>query len=206
MTGRFAPSGGGGGVRSHHEPPKGAGETSSVPDPGHHGGGAPPETRKPRRPLQREDVTAEYLNGAKPGSGSFTHEPGYPITDPEKNKPHGEIETAKLLHDRLGGTIVLKAAINQQHVATPDYEWRGKLWEHKNPSSEKAANSLIRHGLRQIERNPGGIVLNFGDHDISLPALNEIIQKRMQWRPEESPIDVIVISKGEVIQVQRFKR
>ena len=87
----------------------------------------------------------------------------------------------------------------------PDYIWNSKLWDLKTATTEKSANSLIRKGLHQIEDNPGGIFLDYGDRDISLDMLLNVIEKRMQWYKGEG-LDIMIVQNGEVIKVLRYEK
>lgn len=148
---------------------------------------------------QAENVMPEYLRNATPGVGSVTYDNGY---DMIRHAP--EIKTAQWLHDNLGGDIVLLQERNVKNVKTPDYIWRGKKWDEKTSSSEKSASSAIRHGLKQIEGNPGGIVLNFEQKDISVGALRNIIDKRMNWYSLDNKIDILVISNNNLVIALRY--
>ena len=63
----------------------------------------------------------------------------------------------------------------------PDYLWREHLWDLKTLSGIKAANSAVRHGIKQISGNPGGIILNLENNIFSETELWKIIDKRMGW-------------------------
>ncbi|MCD8189978.1 MAG: minor capsid protein [Clostridiales bacterium] len=146
-----------------------------------------------------EDVLDEYLSTATPGEGTITFDDGY-----DKGKFKDEVATAQWLHDNLGGDIHVLQDINRDKIKTPDYLWRGKFWDLKCTSTEKAANSAIRHGIKQISENPGGIILNFGDYDCSLDTLWKIVDKRMGWY--EIDLDILAITKNELIGVRRYKK
>lgn len=96
-----------------------------------------------------EDVLEEYLSTAMPGTDSITYDEGYNI-----GGHTAEIKTAQWLHDNLGGDIVLLNERNEDKVKTPDYIWRGKRWDLKSVSTEKAANSAVRHGLSKYKKIP----------------------------------------------------
>ncbi|MBQ9348980.1 MAG: hypothetical protein IJT94_16860, partial [Oscillibacter sp.] len=156
------------------------------------------EVEAPKPFMRGVDVTKEYIDNATPGVGTVELEDGY-----EEATHKAEIETAEWLHKNLGGNIRLLHESNEQRVKTADYLWRDKLWDLKSVTSEKAANSAIRYGLHQIEENPGGIILNYGECDIRLALLNSFIEKRMQWyqRPHA---DILVLSRGELLEALRY--
>ena len=147
----------------------------------------------------RGDVTSEYLKSAKPGIGNITLDKGY-----TESKHREEIKIAQWLHDTIGGDIVLLCETNEDKVKTPDYLWNEKMWDLKTISSEKAANSAVRHGIAQIRENPGGIILDFGDREFSLSALLDVIDRRMGWYDTNGSVDILVLSKGKLISAKRY--
>lgn len=152
--------------------------------------------------MKEQDVTSEYLRAAKPNEGAITYDEGYDV------KLHqDEIDMAEWLHNTFGGDIQLLKEVNEDKHKTPDYLWRGKMWDLKKLSSEKAANSALRHGLQQIRDNPGGIFLDFQNWSFSLNLLLEVIDKRVKWyRPnEDEKIDILIISDGKLFCAIRYK-
>lgn len=109
-----------------------------------------------RKILVPKDVTEEYFSHAVPGQGSVTYEDGY-----DKNLHQGEISFSKWLFNTFGGNIRLLNEINLDKVSTPDFLWYDREWDLKTTSTEKSADAAIRHGLKQIRRNPGGIFLDY---------------------------------------------
>ena len=142
------------------------------------------------------DVSRLYREDATPGRGLIDYEDGY-IKKNNKN----EIETARIIHKKYGGDIVLKAEKYGQK--NPDYEWLGSYWDLKSTTTEKAANSAIKSGMKQIRSHPGGIILNFGSNEFSMEKLMRTIDLRMQWYPDDSA-DIVIISNGDVIKVLRY--
>jgi len=84
-------------------------------------------------------------------------------------------------------------------VKTADYLWRGKLWDLKTVTTEKAANFAVRKGMKQIRENPGGIILDYRGASIDLDVLAEVIKKRLQWRKEQFAMDIMIILDGQVL-------
>lgn len=148
-----------------------------------------------------ENVLEEYKRKATPGQGSITYDEGY-----NRTRHAEEIKTAQWLHDTLGGDIMLLNESNIQGQKMPDYLWRNSYWDLKTLSSEKAANSAIRHGLQQIRNNPGGLILDMGDLEVSLDELNAVIEKRMQWNQTKAAVDIMVIQKGKPIEILRYQK
>ena len=151
--------------------------------------------------LQRQEVTQEYVDNAKPNDGSILFEDGY---DKANNK--NEIATAEWVHQNLGGDIKLLKVINEDNKKTPDYLWRSTLWDQKGTTTEAAANTAIQRGLKQIKENPGGVFLdyNIGRCDIVWEDLLAVMDKRMQWYHGDAPIDVIVILNGGTFRAVRY--
>ena len=118
-----------------------------------------------------ENVLEEYLQTATPGKGTITYDEGY-----NRTRHADEVKTAQWLHDTLGGDIVLLNEAQGYKILTPDYRWRGKLWDLKSVTTEKAANSAVRHGLKQIQSAPGGVILNYGENSISLSELKNVLK------------------------------
>ena len=157
----------------------------------------PNKVRLPQEsPLQ--SVLPEYLRTASPGVGSIAYDTGYDMA-----RHADEIKTAQWLHDHLGGDIMLLNEANNYKAMTPDYIWNGKLWDLKTASTEKSANSAVRHGLKQIQENPGGIILNYGQNIISVDSLKEVLRKRLTASATQN-VDILVICKDELLTVQRF--
>ena len=156
------------------------------------------EAAKNNTPL---NVTAEYLKNAKPGTGEISFEPGY-----LHDKRHEvEIAGAKWLHDTLGGDVVLLAESVDYQEKRADYRWRGRFWDYKAPTTEKAADNSVRHGIKQIMANPGGILLDYKQNQIDMPALERIITNRAKRANLES-FDIMIVSDGKVASVLRYKK
>ena len=77
------------------------------------------------------------------------------------------------------------------------------MWDLKTVSTEKSANSAVRHGLKQIQENPGGIILNYEQNKISVELLKDILQKRLNASATQD-VDIVVLANDELLTVQRF--
>ncbi|MBR4193561.1 MAG: hypothetical protein IKO68_00130 [Oscillospiraceae bacterium] len=148
-----------------------------------------------------EDVIAEYFAKATPGIGELIIPPGYDM-GPNHER---ERKTAEWLLNTFGGEIIVKKEENTNHKKTADYLWDGKLWDLKNPTTEKAANSLVRHGVSQIQENPGGVILDYEDIDFNMDQLRTVLDKRMQW-VHGITVDIMVVGKGTAQAVYRYKK
>lgn len=146
-----------------------------------------------------EDVTTEYVKKSQPGKGEIIYDDGYKI---QTHKD--EINIAKWLHRNLGGDIFLINEKNIQNIKSADYLWNGKLWDLKTVTTEKSANSALRKGIKQIATNPGGIILNYSNNNISNTNLIKEINHRLEY--SEISIDVIVIINGKLEKIYRNKK
>ena len=66
-----------------------------------------------------------------------------------------------------------------------------------------AAGSAVRHGLKQIQENPGGIILNYEQNTFSLETLKDVLRKRSTASATQD-VDILVICKEKLFTVQRF--
>ena len=146
-----------------------------------------------------QDVTTEYLNAAIPGLGSVTYEDGYRTKDHQQ-----EINTAQWLHRTFGGDITLlkESEIKNQKMA--DFLWNSRLWELKNTSSINGADKSMQHAIKQIQDNPGGIILNISEN-INLLQLEYQLARRIR-RSQTGMLDLIMLSQGELIKVLRYRK
>lgn len=152
----------------------------------------------PKR-IEPEDVTEEYLRTATPGQGKITYDEGY-----EEKQHQTEIDFAEWIQESFGGDIRLLKEVDKPGVYTPDYEWNGKLWDLKVASTEKAADAAIRHGLRQIAANPGGVILDYRGRPIDGAALLAVINARMRHMSAGTVDILTVFASG--IKVYRYKK
>lgn len=158
------------------------------------------ENKKAAINKEPQDVTQEYFDRATPGKGNLSHDGRY-----DRNLHKNEVETARILYKTFGGDMRLLTESRKFGEKTPDCEWNGKLWEFKNLETEKAADGAIRRGLKQIDKNPGGLVLNYENHEITYEALDRVISDRTR-RGLRTDTDIIIIQNGEVQQIKRYKK
>ncbi len=146
-----------------------------------------------------QDVTKEYERAKYPRQGKITVDDGY-----DRGLHAEEVSTAQWLHKNLGGDIRLLNESSVDGIKMPDYMWNGKYWELKSTSTEKAANSAIRKGIKQIEDNPGGIILNYNS-EINLQEAIDVIEKRMKGSKHgDIPVDIMIVQKGKLRIVLRY--
>lgn len=155
-----------------------------------------PTLRKASRPV---NVTAEYLDAATPGQGTITYEDGYKV------KGHqDEINMADWLHRTFGGNIKLLKESNVKNQETPDFLWNQKMWELKGASSINSADKLLQHAIKQIQENPGGVILNILE-DIDMAKLEKQLVRRF-LRSNIDTLDLMVLSKKELAKILRYKK
>lgn len=149
--------------------------------------------------IRSENVTEEYLRSATPGEGAVTYEDGYQI------KGHqDEIEIAKWIHRTFGGDVRLLKESVQRGVKMPDYMWRGKNWELKTAHSINGADKSLQHAMKQIQDNPGGVILNLLD-TVPMPTLERQLLGRF-LRSNENRLDVMILSENELVKILRYKK
>lgn len=158
-------------------------------------------TATPRRTLTPSDVTKEYLETATPGQGAITYDDGYKI-----GRHHTEITMAEWLRDTFGGDIRLLKESSEKNQETPDYIWRDKLWELKGAHSVSGADKRFQHAIKQIQDNPGGFILNVLE-DMDFPSLERQLTRRFYRKESEiSALDLVILSKGELVKILRYKK
>lgn len=158
--------------------------------------------KKNRKEHRFIDVTKEYYEEATPGRGNIDKEKGYP----EKHSKN-EIEMAKIIHRELGGDIFLiNENLNRRSEISPDYKWNEELWDLKSPVQIRSFTKRIRKGIHQIEKSPGGIIVDLPE-SIPFNDAVDIIWKRWKTTGEKAAtsLDVIFVQNGRIIRILRFK-
>ena len=135
----------------------------------------------------------EYLHTA--GSSSVTFESGY-ATRGKKNE--AEIAQAHWLVDTFGGKILLLTRSLSE--PTPDYKWNGKYWDLKTPQSVNGSDKLVHHGLHQINKCPGGILVDCSNAIDTQRAI-EIVKARLRRSGKNKDIRIIVKDGKEVVAI-----
>lgn len=155
-------------------------------------------SRKIIIPKILSDVTDQY---SYQEATDIEYEEGYEISKKHKD----EIEVAKFLHSKFGGSIKLLKEANKDKVKTPDYLWNGKLWDLKTTTSEKAADGAIKRGLVQIAPNPGGIILDYRGYNIDINNMLEIAADRI-FRSSKFDLDIMTIFAEDDYMIFRYKK
>lgn len=146
-----------------------------------------------------QDMTEEYLENATPGKGTLAYAVGY-----QRGVHRKEVEIGEWLHSTLGGDIILLQEAIECNRKTPDYAWGGKYWELKSISSAKAADSAFRTAAKQIQENPGGIILELSD-GIEVTELENVLLSRFR-RVGIDEIDILIVFQKVLKKVLRYKK
>lgn len=126
------------------------------------------------------DVTASFLRESTPGKGTITKGKGF-------HDQNGEYENAEWLKRKFGGKIECLGEKDGQ--LNPDYRWNitkadGAFWDLKisGSSKERTLENIIRHGMHQIEKDAGGIIIDMTasalDYNQGLTIVGRVSQKR----------------------------
>ncbi len=184
QKGRFAGNGGSG---SHAESRPREGKTKPESAKGRYFAGKP------------KDVTNEYRMTAKPGKGKKTYEEGYS----ESGKDEEPI--ADWLINTFGGNVHFLNRLSRWPEKSPDFMWRGKLWDLKTPdeSSENAIKKCLQSGKRQIKPEPGGIIMDLDRCKAKLKDVENYIVQEAE-RNAKFDFDVIILHSGKNYKVLRF--
>lgn len=148
-----------------------------------------------------EDVKQEYYKGVSGTKGRLTIEENVKTSREKK-----AIENATVLSKMFGEEIVILSESNIEGIKNPDYLWRGKLWEQKTVSSAKAVDSATRTAIKQIKRNPGGIVLDISDVNETMSDIYAGIADRIRRRDYNDQLDIILISNDKIVSIIRHKK
>lgn len=146
------------------------------------------------------EITSQYTDLVKNDKGAVTIEPGVEI-----GKRQQEREMASLMADSFGGEVRMLAESNPAGTKNPDYLWRGKAWELKTPKQLNGVDKLVRTGIKQISKNPGGIIIDARQLSASHEAIVEAIFHRI-WRSASGQMDVVLFEQGEKAKVYRYRK
>ena len=197
----------------------GSGNFGHAGNPGHVGGSAPggrviPRARESEsKPVMLHgkrgakvtmyrDVTSSYKRNAKPGEGKFEIDPRV-----NREKRSDDIAMAEWLYNEFGGDIkVLGEEHDETGKKNPDFLWNGRLWDLKTPDQPtfNAINKRQQTGIRQIRRNPGGIIMDLNKCGASLEDAEIAVANRM-YTSADFAADVIILHKGNEYKILRFE-
>ncbi len=115
------------------------------------------------------DVTTDFFKQYE--KGKITFQEGFNFKDKED-----EIKVGKFINKIFGGDL---KHLTETNESTPDYLWKGKLWDLKNPSTENAISKRMQKGVNQILENPGGLILDMKTSKYSKKVYLEAVNKEM---------------------------
>lgn len=144
------------------------------------------------------DISEKFSQEAKQFTGKITYDTGY-----RSSRHADEILVAKQIHNHFGGGIKVLDEKNVYGSKSPDYVWNEKFWDLKMLTSEKAADSALRHGIKQIAPNPDGIILKV-DSGLDMDKLLQIAVQRLT-RSAKFDTKLIIINNDDFI-VYQFKK
>lgn len=146
------------------------------------------------------DVTSDYLKSATPGKGKLTYDKNL-----NTEKAAEEIKIARWLRDTFGGDIQVRQQQDESEgIKYCDYYWRGKNWELKSPERDKSPETFIRTASKQIQRNPGGIILDYKSDDFNLERIINGARERMTTLGYDA--DLMILHKGKLQRIIRYKK
>ncbi len=140
-----------------------------------------------------EDVTKEYIRNSTPKKGKISYPDGFVVKNHEN-----EISTAEWILKNFGGDLHHIKETNVEYSA--DYLWNNKLWELKNPISIKNIGKILSKARVQIEKNPGGVILDIVDDENFINEIERKIVSKLQ-----NNTDVIIKNSDKLIKIVRVK-
>jgi len=162
------------------------------------------------RELEKEDelkkmtreVVKPYFDKATPSKGKIEFEKGWV----KGQNGDAEIRYAKNIHQHFGGDIQLNS--KRDDIKYADYTWNGKLWEHKSCRSENSVDKQVQKALKQIKTNPGGIVIERTNKNLTTEQIhNQIMDRISRSVPSEiNQFDVIVFEEDNIIFAMNWRR
>ncbi len=183
-NGRFAENGGSG---SHSESRARESETKPIVNKARYFAGKP------------KDVTNEYRMTAKPGKGKKSYEEGY------SEKGTEEEPIADWLIQTFGGNVMFLNRLKRWPQKSPDFLWRGKLWDLKTPKerTENAVRKCLQSGKEQIAPEPGGVIMDLDKCGMGLTEAEQYITREAE-RNKKFGFDVIILHSGKEYKALRF--
>ena len=144
----------------------------------------------------RKEIISIY--GADiPGKGAVSRELGYKTSKHQK-----EISCADWLVETFGGDVKLLKESNEAGVKTPDYLWKGRLWEHKTASSINSIDKQLQTGIQQIAKNPGGVIIELEEaNGLTSDEIHNAITNRIKRKEYQEQIKVVVKKGNDIIDI-----
>lgn len=149
-------------------------------------------------PPKKRNVYPEYIRNSSPGKGTLKKEFRYNVANNEN-----EIRVATLIQEKLGGNITLLKADDKNRISRPDYRWNGKLWDLKTPKGLNGVSKRLQKGLRQIENEPGGVIIDLDAGGIPIEKAIKIIDGRMKISGKFTT-DIILLKNRNIAKIIRY--
>lgn len=149
--------------------------------------------------MELKDVTQEFLAKASPGKGSIEYDKGF-------NPKYSQEEklTAFWLLDTFGGKIILLNQKEGYKIKNPDYEWNEKLWELKLASTSNSLDLAVKKAIKQISRQPGGIIIEIKKYKNKKASIEGIIKNRIKYSSIKNYF-VIIKSGNKLIKIYKLE-
>jgi uncharacterized protein (DUF2164 family) len=152
-----------------------------------------------------EVVTSEYYGFSTPRIGEINRPSEYKIS-----KHKEEISFAEYIKSKIGGVFYLLNESENNGEMRPDYIWNNKYWELKSISTNKATDSAIRKGIKQLKKAEskavGGIFLDCRkNNEYDFRRILELLGSRI-GRSDINNIDILIVERNGNIIVLRYKK
>lgn len=73
----------------------------------------------------------------------------------------------------------------------------------RDHSAATSTDNAVKKALKQIHDNPGGIILDYGEHEITAKIFS-VIQRRVE-RSNLPDVDVMFLQNGKLIRILKYK-
>ena len=123
------------------------------------------------------------------------------------NRHLEEIQIANLLKKEIGGVIELLKESNVDGEKMADYLWNNILWELKNISTKSSIDWQVRKAIKQIWKNPGGIILNLKNCAVNEDDIIDIVCDRIgRVAKKINGISIILVRDLKIIKYIKIKK
>ena len=123
------------------------------------------------------------------------------------NRHLEEIQIANLLKKEIGGVIELLKESNVDGEKMADYLWNNSLWELKNISTKSSIDWQVRKAIKQIWKNPGGIILNLKNCAVNEDDIIDIVCDRLgRVAKKINGISIILVRDLKIIKCIKIKK
>lgn len=118
-----------------------------------------------------------------------------------------EIRIANLLKKEIGGVIELLKESNVNGEKMADYLWNNSLWELKNISTKSSIDWQVRKAVKQIWKNPGGIILNLKNCAVNEDDIIDIVCDRIgRVAKKINEINIIFVNELKITKFVKIKK